>query len=107
MDNQTELTIRRKARNSLSGVAMEILLFIVAWFVVGCCIALLIGAAASLGDASLVKPVTRPAEVALDEVVEAKVTNRRRMRRKPAVIFPPLGAGFTANYAKEPRAANA
>jgi hypothetical protein len=78
-------------------MAMEMLLFIVAWFVIGFGIATLIGAAASVGDASLVKPVTRPAEFALEEVngthahLDAtEVIERRRMRRKPAACYPTL-----------------
>jgi hypothetical protein len=72
---------------------MEILLLIVAWFVVGGGIALVIGAAASVGGVSLVKPVTCPVEIAFEEVNGAyahEVIERRRMRRKPAASYPTL-----------------
>ena len=51
---------------------MEILVFIVAWFAIGFGISTLIGAAASLGDSPLPKPVTRLSEIALEGVTGAK-----------------------------------
>ena len=87
-------------------MTMEILLLIVAWFVIGFGIATLIGAGASVGDASLIKPVTRPPEIALEGVNGAnahlgatEVIERRRMRRKPAVCYPTFLCG-TALAAK-------
>jgi hypothetical protein len=81
-------------------MAMEMLLFIVAWFVIGFGIATLIGAAASVGDASLIKPATRPSEIVQEGVNGANAhvdateaiaaIERRRMRRKPAACYPTL-----------------
>ena len=78
-------------------MAMEILLLIGAWFAIGLCIATLLGAAASVGEASLIKPETRPLDIALDGVnganahVDAtEAVERRRMRRKPAACYPTL-----------------
>jgi len=72
-------------------MAMEILVFIVAWFAIGFGISTLIGAAASLGDST--KPVTRLSEIALEGVtganahLDATEVLERRMRRKPAACY--------------------
>jgi hypothetical protein len=55
--------------SSYREMAMEILVFIVAWFAIGFGISTLIGAAASLGDST--KPVTRLSEIALEGVTGA------------------------------------
>jgi hypothetical protein len=47
------------------------LLFVIAWLAIGFGIATLIGAAASVGDSLLIKPVTRPSEIALEGVTGA------------------------------------
>ena len=80
-------------------MAMEILVFIVAWFAIGFGISTLIGAAASLGDST--KPVTRLSEIALEGVTGAnahfdatKVIGGRRMRRKPAAFYRLLADGL-------------
>ena len=67
---------------------MEMLVFIVAWFVIGLGIAFLIGAAASVADASRVKPVIRPAQFAWAPLDATEVIERRRTRRKPAACYP-------------------
>jgi hypothetical protein len=72
---------------------MEILLFVIAWLAIGFGIATLIGAAASVGDSLLIKPVTRPSEIALEGVtganahLDATEVLERRMRRKPAACY--------------------
>ena len=80
---------------------MEILLFVIAWLAIGFGIATLIGAAASVGDSLLIKPVTRPSEIALEGVTGAnahfdatKVIGGRRMRRKPAAFYLLLADGL-------------
>ena len=84
---------------------MEILLLIVAWFAIGFGSATLIGAAASVGDSLLIKPATRPSEIALEGVTGAnahldatQVIERRGMRIKPAACYLLLaGWALTAN----------
>ena len=72
---------------------MEILLFVIAWLAIGFGIATLIGAAASVGDSLLIKPVIRPSEIALEGVtgandhLDATEVLERRMRRKPAACY--------------------
>ena len=80
---------------------MEILLFVIAWLTIGFGIATLIGAAASVGDSLLIKPVTRPSEIALEGVTgpnahfdATKVIWRHRMRRKPAACYLLLADGL-------------
>ena len=80
-------------------MAMEILVFIVAWFAIGFGISTLIGAAASLGAST--KPVTGLSEIALGGVTGAnahfdatKVIGGRRMRRKPAACYLLLADGL-------------
>ena len=86
-----------KIDNGRSGDDHGNLLLIVAWFMIGFGIATLIGAAASVGDASLIKPLTRSAEIALEgangvnaHLDATEVIERRRMRRKPAACYPTL-----------------
>ena len=73
---------------------MEILLIIVAWFAIGFAVAIVFGAAASVGDFSHIKSVIPPSEIALKGVSgtiahldATEVIGRRQMRRKQSVCY--------------------